>query len=384
MSLAILGLGTALPANAITQDRACEVARRLCCHTEDQSEVLPGLYRQSGIERRHLAVAADATDDIVAGTRHSQSIFLPSGQEEDFGPSTAARMEFYRREALTLALSAARQALDRSGLPPGAISHVVTVSCTGFSAPGVDYGLITQLGLAPTVQRTHVGFMGCHGAVNGLRVAQAYADAAPLTPTPLPPGGEGRVRGAARVLLCAVELCSVHFHYQWDPKKLVANALFADGAAAVVGAPGGAAPGDTWKVAATGSCLFPNTAYAMKWDIGDHGFEMHLSTRIPNLIAGALKPWLEQWLAENGVALADVGSWAVHPGGPRVLNVVEECLGLGRGALDTSREVLARCGNMSSPTVLFVLDRLRQTGAPRPCVVLGFGPGLVAEAALIR
>jgi predicted naringenin-chalcone synthase len=367
MSLAILGLGTAVPDHSISQERAGAVARALCCHTDDQAEILPGLYRQSGINQRHFVIGADVMDDILAGTRHSQSIFLASGGEGDYGPSTGARMEFYVREALPLACRASLQALERSNVRSESITHIVTVSCTGFSAPGVDYGLIKQLGLPPTVQRTNVGFMGCHGAVNGLRVAQAYADAAPGT----------------RVLLCAVELCSIHFHYQWNPKKLVANALFADGAAAVVGAPAAESHDDAWRVAATGSCLFPNTAYAMTWSIGDHGFDMHLSTRIPNLIAGALKPWLEEWLGQHGLSLAAVGSWAVHPGGPRVVNVVEECLGLGSGVLDVSREILAQCGNMSSPTVLFILDRLRQLRAPRPCVVLGFGPGLVAEAALI-
>lgn len=363
-----MGLGTALPDHVVPQPRAGEVARRLCCRTDEQAEVLPGLYRQSGIETRHLAIGAEVMDDILAGTKHSQSPFLPTGREDDWGPTTAARMQFYRREALPLAAAATQAALAAAAIPAEAITHLVTVSCTGFSAPGLDYGIIHQLGLPPTVQRTNVGFMGCHGAVNGLRVAQAYADSVPRS----------------RVLLCAVELCSIHFHYQWDPKKLVANALFADGAAAVVGMPAADASADAWRLSATGSCLFPNTSYAMTWDIGDHGFEMNLSTRIPGLIAGSLKPWLENWLRQHGLTIADVGSWAVHPGGPRILNVVEECLGLPAGALDTSREVLAQCGNMSSPTVLFIVERLRRRHAARPCVVLGFGPGLVVEGALFE
>lgn len=366
MSLAVAGLGTALPDHAIAQTRACEVARKLCCRTDEQSQVVPSLYRQSGIERRHLAVGPDVMDDILNGTSRTQSIFLPSGREDDRGPSTEARMKFFRGEALSLAARAVGRALEASGVRAGDLTHLITVSCTGFSAPGLDYGIINQFGLPPTVQRTNVGFMGCHGAINGLRVAQAFSDGVP----------------GARVLLCAVELCSIHFHYQWDPKRLVANALFADGAAAVVGVPDADGPPGEWRLRATGSCLFPNTSYAMTWDIGDHGFEMTLSTRVPALIAGSLKPWLEEWLRGHGLTVADVGSWAVHPGGPRVLNVVEECLGLAAGSLDVSREVLAECGNMSSPTVLFVVERLRRRHAPRPCVLLGFGPGLVAEAAL--
>jgi predicted naringenin-chalcone synthase len=122
----------------------------------------------------------------------------------------------------------------------------------------------------------------------------------------------------------------------------------------------------------------------MTWNIGDHGFTMTLSPRVPDLIAAHLRPWLEQWLGQHGLGLERVASWAVHPGGPRILSAVEKALGLPREATAVSREVLAACGNMSSPTVLFILDRLRERSAPRPCVALGFGPGLVAEAMLFR
>lgn len=120
----------------------------------------------------------------------------------------------------------------------------------------------------------------------------------------------------------------------------------------------------------------------MGWTVGDHGFEMALSRRVPGLIATHLRPWLESWLSDSGLTLADVRSWAVHPGGPKIVGAVEESLGLSAAALEPSRAVFAEFGNMSSPTVLFILRRLRDANAPRPCVALGFGPGLVAEAAL--
>jgi predicted naringenin-chalcone synthase len=120
----------------------------------------------------------------------------------------------------------------------------------------------------------------------------------------------------------------------------------------------------------------------MSWTVGDHGFEMTLSRGVPGLIARHLRPWLQGWLQRQGLGLSDVASWAVHPGGPRILDAVEEGLELPRGATAPSREVLAECGNMSSATVLFILDRLRARQAPLPCVALGFGPGLVAEAVL--
>jgi predicted naringenin-chalcone synthase len=248
------------------------------------------------------------------------------------------------------------------------LTHLVTVSCTGFVAPGVDVALIGALKLRPTIQRTQVGYMGCHGALNGLRVAAAFTGAAP----------------EARVLMCAVELCSLHYHYGWNPSKMVANALFADGAAAIVGVPAEMAPPEAWRVAASGSCLIPDSAEAMTWTIGDHGFEMTLSKQVPGLIARHLRPWLESWLTEQGTALAEVESWAIHPGGPRILSAVEEGLNLSREAAAASRAVFAEYGNMSSPTILFILDRLRRQHAKRPCVALGFGPGLMAEAALLR
>src|SRR5262249_35076455 len=149
------------------------------------------------------------------------------------------------------------------------------------------------------------------------------------------------------------------------------------------GVPPAAAPPDAWSVVASGACLFPDSERAMTWSIGDHGFEMTLATHVPELIAGQLRPWVEAWLGQHGLLLGDVASWAVHPGGPRILTAVEEALGLDREATAVSREVLSTCGNMSSPTVLFVIDWLRARSAPRPCVALGFGPGLAAEATLL-
>jgi predicted naringenin-chalcone synthase len=368
MALALLGLGTAVPTTAITQAEAVQIAERLCCRTEAQAELLPSLYRHSGIQMRHLAFSPDVMADVLQGTKNSGSVFLPRESLDDPGPSTGERMEQYIREAAPLAVEAALRALGEAAVDPGSLTHLVTVSCTGFHAPGVDIELIKQLTLPPTIERTHVGFMGCHGALNGLRVAAAFTRAA----------------ASARVLLCAVELCGLHYHYRWSPKKMVSNALFADGAASVVGVPPAVAPADAWQATASAACLFPDSEYAMTWSIGDHGFEMTLSTRVPDLLARNVRPWLVEWLAQCGLRLDEVASWAIHPGGPRILDAVEAALELHPEATAVSREVLAKCGNMSSPTVLFVLQRLRARQAPRPCVALGFGPGLATEAALFR
>ena len=367
MSLSIVSIGTALPQSCVSQAESVKIAQVVAGMDREEDDFLPSLYRQTTIAKRHLAFEQGVVHDILHGTKHTASAFLPAGDGADPGPTTAQRMRHYIEQAGPLAVRAARQALDESDLSAAEFTHLITVSCTGFSAPGVDFELIRKLGLSPTIERTHVGFMGCHGALNGLRVARAYADACPR----------------ARVLLCAVELCGLHYHYPRNPKKMVANALFADGAAALVGVPSEIDRG-SWQVVASGSCIFPESEFAMTWNIGDHGFEMTLATRVPELIARNLRPCLDRWLAGQGLRLEDVRSWAVHPGGPRILTAVEEALDLNEEATAASREVLAECGNMSSATMLFVIDRLRKRAAARPCVALGFGPGLTAEVALFQ
>src|SRR5262249_49061543 len=183
-----------------------------------------------------------------------------------------------------------RRALDAATVPAHRITHLVTISCTGFHAPGFDVALIKDLGLSPATPRTHIGWMGCHAALNGLRVARAFVESDP----------------DARALMCAVELCSLHYHYGWDPQRIVANSLFADGAAALIGGPATGAPEAAWRVIANGCCLLPDSEDDMSWSIADHGFEMTLSKRVPGIIARHLKPWLQGWLAELGLSLGDV------------------------------------------------------------------------------
>ena len=167
---------------------------------------------------------------------------------------------------------------------------------------------------------------------------------------------------------------------------MLGNALFADGAGAVLlGADDETShPTKTgWRLADTGSYLFPGTADAMTWSVGNHGFAMTISMELPSLIQANLHSWLSNWLEKHGLGVADVRSWAVHPGGPRIVEAVAVAMGLRREQTAVSREILAAYGNMSSATVLFILESLLERGAEAPCVVLGFGPGLVAEVALL-
>lgn len=349
------GMGTALPDHGISQERACAIAQKGL--TEKQSRLLATIYRKSTIKHRHT-VLLDQED----GTTPFYDLANASHGD---GPGTKCRMDRYAAEAVSLAIRAAQSALIEANCQAGKITHLITVSCTGFFSPGLDREIIEALHLSRSVNRANIGFMGCHAALNAMQVALAIANA----------------QADATVLICATELCSLHFQQGWDTDNVLPNALFADGSAAVVGTrPAGA---ETWTCRATGSYLLPESNADMTWRIGDHGFRMTLSRRVPTLIAENLKPWLQQWLSRQNLKIADIGSWAVHPGGPGILDAVSAGLNLTPGALDVSRQVLADCGNMSSPTILFIVDRLRNQQAPLPCVMLAFGPGLAIEAALL-
>jgi alpha-pyrone synthase len=370
MSLDILGIGTAVPSTSFTQDQAMQFFQLLTGASPEQGKVLQRVFTQTGIRKRHLTFGPDVLEDVIHGTRQSQSPFLWRDLVNSMGPTTKERMEHYALHAGPLALEAAEQALERSGIPPGDITHLVTVSCTGFQAPGVDIELIQGLHLPVTTERTHVGFMGCHGALNGLRVARALAADNPQ----------------ARVLLCAVELSSVHCVCEWDQEQMIACSLFADGAAALVGAASAPAASrrPSWRLVSSGSCVIPDSTNDMSWNVGDHGFRMTLGKSVPGQVTRQLPGWLTGWLGKQGLSVGAVASWCVHPGGPKILQAVAEGLGLDAGALEPSRGILSEYGNMSSATILFILQRLIENNAPRPCVALAFGPGLTCEAALLR
>lgn len=365
MRFTILGHGVALPEYSSGVDEAIWYAEQAIVGiTEEQKKKVNTFYRNVGIERRYsvLLRSEEGSED----PEKRQPFFKVPDWGNMHGPPTSERMGLYEQEAPPLAIEASRQALEQSGIKPDEITHVVTVSCSGFGAPGIDIRIIKGLNLPNTVERANIGFMGCHGAMNGLKVASGFS----------------QVQPDARVLLCAVELCSIHFQYGYDPGQVLANALFADGAAAMVGLAQEEPANGAWQVAATGSCLMPDSEDAMTWNIRDHGFTMTLSPAVPGLINTYLRDWLSTWLGLHGFKLEDVKSWAIHPGGPAILDAVVDSLSLPTTAVEVSREILRDYGNMSSPTVLFIIKKLREQRAETPCLALGFGPGLYAEAAL--
>lgn len=297
-----------------------------------------------------------------SGIAHRWSVLPPApsggspidagGFYADAWPTTAQRMRFYGDAAPALAEQAvAALAAQR---PLGAITHLVLASCTGFVAPGVDQLLAARLGLPHSVERLLVGYMGCYAAVAALRSAGHIVRSDP----------------AARVLVVCVELSSLHLQQSDMVEPLLAMLQFGDGAAAALVStdPVGLEMGQPF------SATLPDTAGLIRWDVGDHGFAMHLSGEVPGAIAAALSD-----PALLPVPPASVDSWAVHAGGRSILDAVASGLNLPAAALDDSRAVLNAYGNMSSATLMFVLARILAGPPPESGIALAFGPGLAAE-----
>jgi predicted naringenin-chalcone synthase len=271
-------------------------------------------------------------------------------------PPTSKRMQYFAKRAPALA----KATIDRLelGKERHDISHVIVTCCTGFSAPGIDLQILDMCDLPTSVERTFIGFMGCSAAINGLKVARHIVRSDP----------------SAKVLLVNLELSTLHFKETHDLEQILSFFLFADGCAAslISAEPIGIAL-DSFR-----AVLAPETTELITWNIGDDGFDMKLSGQVPGAIRNALCANSEAIL--RGVPLKEIDLWAVHPGGRTVLDAVQLALDLPLKALSDSRQVLRQFGNMSSATVMFVLNRLMDTMEPGQLGCgMAFGPGLVAE-----
>ena len=395
MTTSILATGTAVPSHTISQAEALTVFQDLACVDDRQRRLAKVLFDRASVENRFTVVphqsfyqwcADDQTpcEQITIGSSLTTVPDpLPAVVAGDCtGLSTGQRMRLYDLYAAQLANASAQKTLESSGISSSSVTHLVTVSCTGFASPGVDVSLIQSLRLPPTVQRMNIGFMGCHGAVNGIRAAMNIVNGDP----------------SATVLVCCVELCSLHCRFLWgddDNERIIGNALFGDGSASLVvtNNDNGSDHGTDWEIIDTGSVLIEDSEASLRWDIGDHGFEMILNSDIGDRIESALSNWLSQWLDQRGLGFDDIDCWAVHPGGPKIISSVQSSLNLSDEQLSVSMDVLRRCGNMSSPTVLFILEEFKKAIAdstatasktPKHTLIIAFGPGMVAEVALLK
>ena len=332
----IVAFGTAVP-DADVHDVYADWARRQVMGTR-QAAVLDRMIERGGIDHR-FSVLSQA--DARLGPDSFYTAYA--------APTTAQRMDHYAASAPALAEAAVQKLPSLEG-----VTHIITASCTGFMAPGLDQVLARQLGLAADVQRLSIGFMGCYAGITLLRTAAQIVRADP----------------AARVLAIAVELCTLHMQETDALEPLLAMGQFADGAAATLVC----AEGEGMSLGESLSTTLPGSDDLITWHVGDTGFTMHLSGEVPGRLAQALS---DSDLRDR-LALSDDTALAVHPGGKSILDAVERALDLDRQALGPSRDILRRFGNMSSATVIFVLEQFARK-RPADGLALAFGPGLAME-----
>ncbi|MBX3355476.1 MAG: type III polyketide synthase [Phycisphaeraceae bacterium] len=341
----LLGVGSTLPARRASQSELCEEIGSLLELSGAELARWQRICRGSGVDFRH-AVAPLA--QVIRS-------------------STAERMRLFDASAPELAAGAARQALVDAGVEAHEVTDLVVVTCTGFSAPGVPRRLIDLLALRPSVRSSQVGFMGCFGGICGLRAAAAHASAE---------------RGAV-VLLVSVELCSLHLRADRDPQNLVASALFSDGAAAAVIVDGEVCTGgtaDRRQGRSAPASLLPGRSHtvagtldAMGWTITDMGFAMTLAREVPDRLREVLPDLVES-----------AREVLIHPGGPSIIDAAADSLRPEqRGATEVSRAILREMGNMSSASILFVLERWRRQGGVAPASLVAFGPGLTIDSVML-
>ena len=344
VSAVVTGHGSAVPA-PMPQDALWD--EFFSAHY-DGSELARRIWSKAGVDLRHGVVDPRQEDVSTWGT--------------------GARMRRFVAEAMPLGKEALSACMADAGLSAGDIDALTVVSCTGYATPGLDILLARDMGMPVDVQRVHIGHMGCYAAIPALATV---ADAA-------------AARGQTGLMLC-LELTSLHVQpASTDPEQMVAHALFSDAAAAVAVVPGAVAGLEVVDFIARTDAA---RSSLMTWDVTDLGFRMGLSPEVPTVLAEHVVGVVDELLTRNGVDRSAVTGWAVHPGGPRIVDVVADRLGLAATDVEHSREVLRTNGNCSSATVLLILDRMLASGVVdtgQYAVALAFGPGLTLYATLLR
>jgi predicted naringenin-chalcone synthase len=364
----IISIGTAVPQHSYSQSDL--VNKMLEFHGWDdpvQHRKLRVLYKRTAIETRHSVIPDFSMNGALP------RLFEKTAGATDM-PSVESRLSVFRKEAFPLAHTAIKNNFIQNGMSVQDVTHLITVSCTGMAAPGLELKIIEELGLPPDIRRFGVNFMGCYAVFHALQMADALCKA----------------DESARVLIVSVELCTLHFQSRDESDILLANALFSDGAASALVVSDQIAADQTDKPALNirgfGSYVLQKGKQDMGWDISSDGFIMTLSSAIPDLIQENITRVAGNVLDNYNLTTADIAHWAIHPGGRKILTAIESALNLPASALDVSRKILADFGNMSSATILFVLKEMLENGHelhPGETIFsAGFGPGLALESAL--
>ena len=331
--------------------------QRIYGFERETSRKLKFLYHQSGIQSRHSVLP-----DYSSPAKNWQ--FYPPTENLEPFPSIEKRMNWYQAHAMLLSLSAIRDCLE-GVMDAREITHLITVSCTGMSAPGLDVELTEALGLPPTLFRTSVNFMGCYAAVHALKLAHALAETSP----------------GARILIVCTELCTLHFQQEPTLDNMLSSLLFADGSAAAL-ITSDEHPRKGLRLKQFYSEIMPKGQQDMTWTLASTGFRMTLTSYVTDIIQADFSTLVHNALGKYGIDQQQVSHWCIHPGGKKILDAIYKSLSFSNGHLDHSYAVLEQFGNMSSATLLFVLQRiLKDLADNQPNCIFGaaFGPGLTME-----
>lgn len=343
-SPALLSIATAVPDHVLPQDEARELSRRLFGRRASHFDRLAPVFDNAGIRKRHI-------------------VRPPAWYEQDHG--WKARNDVYLDAALALYRAAAREALDRAGVAAGEIDCLVTVSTTGIATPSLEARAARDMGFRDDAERVPIFGLGCAGGVSGLAIASRLAAQRP----------------GKTVLFVTVELCSTSIRLDKLSKaNIVATALFGDGAAACVLRAG---EDGVARIGGGGEILWPDTLAIMGWDVEDPGLGVIFDRAIPPFVEEHMANGVARIAAKSGTDLEHIDRFTCHPGGAKVIAALEQSLELGQGALDHEREVLRDYGNMSAPTVLFVLKRVLDAGLPERTMLLALGPGFTASGLML-
>lgn len=364
VSSAIVAVGTANPKYKQLQAYTAEQIAMSFCLTPAQKRILRSVYKSTGIEHRYSVL-----NDYCKSPGEFE--FFPNSPDAPF-PGTAARMKIYKDNALDLAVSAIENCLaSLNDFDHHEITHLITVSCTGMYAPGIDIEIVQKLQLNSSTKRTAINFMGCYGAYNAFKVADAICKSDPN----------------ATVLIVCVELCTIHFQKSMNIDNIISNSIFADGAASVL-----IQSRPKYKKYLSfehfHSDLLPQTKKEMAWHIGDNGFDIVLSTYVPEVIQSGIINFTNKLLNQYKVTLEDIDFYAIHPGGIKILEACENALKISKEHNKYSYEVLKHNGNMSSATVIFVLkaiwNDLKIHDHQKNIFSCAFGPGLTLESMILK
>lgn len=358
----ITAIGTAVPSNRCSQATLSGFMERAMQLNYEAGRKLHTIFRASGIAFRHSVL-----EDY--GKTSDFTFYANTPDFEPF-PSTEQRVFEYKKHALTLSKQAVLDCLsEKKDFSFRSITHLITVSCTGMYAPGLDIELVQDLGLRTDIERTAINFMGCYAAFSAIKAGDAFCKANPN----------------ACVLIVCTEMCSLHFQKESTDDNLLANGLFADGAAALLMEN---SPCTGWNLspAAFHNALSFTEEQHMAWSIGNFGFEMKLSAYVPEVIQKGIKKLTSEMLGKLNKKISDIRHFAIHPGGKKILEVIEKELSITKEQNASAYHVLQQFGNMSSPTVLFVLTevlkKLNHSDDNTHILSFAFGPGLTLESIL--